>query len=48
VRRQAVGISRQKAFGVLDGSVLRDVSFDVTAIIRAGGVDALIAADHTK
>jgi len=46
--RQAAGISRQKAFGALDDSVLRDVAFDVTAIIRPEGVDALIAADHTK
>src|SRR5580658_2120185 len=45
--RQAAGISRQKAFGALDGSVLRDVSFDATDIIRAGGATPN-AAGHTR
>jgi hypothetical protein len=45
--RQAAGISRQKAFGALDGSVLRDVSFDATAIIRAGG-STPIATSHAR
>src|ERR1700721_2115713 len=45
--RQAAGISRQKAFGALDGSVLRDVSFDATAIIRAGG-STPIATRHAR
>src|SRR6202167_3351508 len=45
--RQAAGISCQKAFGALDGSVLRDVSFDATAIIRAGG-STPIATSHAR
>ena len=45
--RQAAGISRQKAFGALDDSVLRDVSFDATAIIRAGG-STPIATSHAR
>src|ERR1700679_3738327 len=45
--RQAAGISRQKAFGALDGSVLRDASFDATAIIRAGG-STPIATSHAR
>ena len=45
--RQAAGIGRQKAFGALDGSVLRDVSFDATAIIRAGG-STPIATSHAR
>ena len=45
--RRVAGISRQKAVGVLDGSVLRDVSFDAAAIIRAGGPTP-IATSHAR
>jgi two-component system, LytTR family, sensor kinase len=44
---QAAGISRQKAFGALDSSVLGDVSFDTTDIIRAGG-STPIATSHAR
>ena len=45
--RQAAGISCQKAFGALDGSVFRDISFDATAIIHAGG-STPIATSHAR
>ena len=34
--------------GALDRPVLSDVSFEGSAIIRAGGVDTPIAAGHTR
>src|ERR1700761_3968391 len=43
--RQAAGVSYQRAFGALHGSVLCDVSFDATAIIRGGGSTPIAASD---
>ena len=37
-----------RELGALDGPVLRDVSFEGLAIIRAGKVDTPIAAAHTR
>ena len=37
-----------RELGALDGPVLSDVSFEGSAIIRAGGVDTPIAAGHTR
>ena len=41
-------IALPRELGALDGPVLSDVSFEGSAIIRAGGVDTPIAADHTR
>src|SRR4030095_8869805 len=40
-------LCREK-LGALDGCVLSDVSFEGSAIIRAGEVDTPIAAGHTR
>jgi hypothetical protein len=41
-------IALPRELGALDGPVLSDVSFEGSAIIRAGGVDTPIAASHTR
>jgi hypothetical protein len=41
-------IALPRELGALDGPVLSDVSFEGSAIIRAGGVDTPIAAGHTR
>src|SRR4051812_32708234 len=41
-------IALSRELGALEGPVLSDVSFEGSAIIRAGGVDTPIAAGHTK
>ena len=46
--RWAGEIALPRKLGALDGRVLSDVSFEGSAIIRAGGVDTPIAAGHTR
>jgi|SRR5580700_9145789 hypothetical protein len=41
-------IALPRELGALDGPVLSDVSFEGSAIIRAGGIDTPIAAGHTR
>jgi hypothetical protein len=41
-------IALPRELGALDGPVLSDVSFEGSAVIRAGGVDTRIAAGHTR
>jgi hypothetical protein len=46
--RWTAEIALPRELGALDGPVLSDVSFEGSAIIRAGGVDTPIAAGHTR